>query len=480
MLRTVDIDDLTLDRKNPRFPDEVDSEGEAVTALIMDGPAKLYNLAEDIAKKGSLNPTELPVVCQEDDELVVVEGNRRIAALKLLSDPKLADSATAKSPGLNLVNRLTALGKDVKLPTAVDVYEAPDRESARHWIELRHTGENDGVGVASWKSWQANNYRRRRGSQADKASIYCAAIQQDYANDPSILADVVQVRKTRLTTLGRLLSDPDFRREVGVIFQDEDLVFEFPADAIQPFVRKLFQDLADPSGLTVTAIKTKQMRRKYVADNESYLPDRATRLPIPRRPGAAASNPPSQQSAPGAPSANSATTGTGQQQQQASPAAPPSGPTGSVPPPRTPPAERVIFQGARLPKSNARIGSLLRESQKISIDDAPQACGILLRIILELAITDAINRKKIKGNESDTLRKKFRNALLAIDPDCADPKRRRKDLEVAWTQSQDPNGVAIQSMHAFVHNSHASPNFQDVRNLSHNFRPLLDGITGIL
>lgn len=76
MLRTVDIDDLTLDRKNPRFPDEVDSEGEAVTALIMDGPAKLYNLAEDIAKKGSLNPTELPVVCQEDDELVVVEGNR--------------------------------------------------------------------------------------------------------------------------------------------------------------------------------------------------------------------------------------------------------------------------------------------------------------------------------------------------------------------------------------------------------------------
>ncbi|MGW1740590.1 hypothetical protein ACWCPQ_17470 [Nocardia sp. NPDC001965] len=88
------IESLLLDERNPRFAEEVDSQEAAITELLAGAHSKLVNLAQDIAREGTLNPTELPVVVNEDGDLIVVEGNRRLAALKLLRNPELAKSAS--------------------------------------------------------------------------------------------------------------------------------------------------------------------------------------------------------------------------------------------------------------------------------------------------------------------------------------------------------------------------------------------------
>src|SRR4051794_35249026 len=85
---------LLLDENNPRFGEPASSQREALNKLLTAAPQKLLRLAEDIAAE-SINPTELPVVVEEGGGLVVVEGNRRLAALKLLRKPDHADD-----PGL--------------------------------------------------------------------------------------------------------------------------------------------------------------------------------------------------------------------------------------------------------------------------------------------------------------------------------------------------------------------------------------------
>lgn len=78
------VEDLRLDRTNPRVP-ETFSEREALKALVLDQKNKFVSLASHIAEDG-LNPGEFPWVIgpDESDRYTVVEGNRRVAAVKLL------------------------------------------------------------------------------------------------------------------------------------------------------------------------------------------------------------------------------------------------------------------------------------------------------------------------------------------------------------------------------------------------------------
>lgn len=94
VINSYPVASLLLDETNPRFVEAVESQRAAVNALLADGPVKLLSLAEDIAREDAINPTELPVLIEEDGELIVIEGNRRMAALKLLRNPELADDAT--------------------------------------------------------------------------------------------------------------------------------------------------------------------------------------------------------------------------------------------------------------------------------------------------------------------------------------------------------------------------------------------------
>ena len=485
------VSGLLLDERNPRFPEQVSGQDEAVTAILVDAAPKLVNLAQDIANEGSLNPTELPVVVEEEGELVVVEGNRRLAALKLLRNPDLA-TAASQELGIELVKRFKALQQVGTGPDSIDVYQADSREAARHWIELRHTGENDGVGVLGWQAWQTNNYRRRRGSQADRATLFCQAVETDFAGNASLLGNVAAVRRERLTTLGRLVADPDVRRDFGFLFDGDEVLFDYESDDLRPGFSRIFDDLSSRPGVTVTDIKSKAQRQAYISDRSEVLPDRARKLSEPRRPGEHPS-PPEGETGGGADAGGAGSgshgggsgsggetaaggTSNGSDNSGAEGTGGGDGKRG-----RTPPPENVIFKSLRLPHLHVRVRDLLSMAQRININDAAPICGILIRVIVELVVTEAIQCGAVTGAvEGDKLKKKVRQALLAVDPDCANPTKRDKSLEMAWTRTQDGDALAVQSLNAFVHNVHGQAAPTEVRSLSLTFRPLLEQLDQLI
>jgi len=85
---------LTLDRKNPRFGLHV-AEDEHAALKILFEKANLKELWDSIAERGyeSFEPL---VATREDGKLVVLEGNRRLAAVKFLLSPELATSEMAR------------------------------------------------------------------------------------------------------------------------------------------------------------------------------------------------------------------------------------------------------------------------------------------------------------------------------------------------------------------------------------------------
>jgi hypothetical protein len=150
------IDELNLDLGNPRN-NRSRSHREALQQILDDQRGKLVTLAKSIVSEG-MSPIDRMLVVREDGELVVLEGNRRLAALKLLSNPRQMDGLNVPAAISRAITKL-AETFDPSSVEPLDCFEVEDRASASSWIHLRHTGQNGGKGVVDWSGLQASRFR---------------------------------------------------------------------------------------------------------------------------------------------------------------------------------------------------------------------------------------------------------------------------------------------------------------------------------
>lgn len=127
----VPVERLRFDPKNPRYASEHPSGRATDVQIISDliTSADLAELVQSIAANGYIDIEPL-VVMESGEHLIVLEGNRRLAAIKLLSKPELARECNFAAP---------AITNDVrKTLEAVTVYVVSKREDAREFIGFKH------------------------------------------------------------------------------------------------------------------------------------------------------------------------------------------------------------------------------------------------------------------------------------------------------------------------------------------------------
>ena len=193
----------------------------------------IYKIAEDIVKVG-LSPLErLGVVADktgtEDDSLttyIVVEGNRRICALKLLNDPDLAPS--------RLVDKFNKLASEWQGIDDIEVTVFPDKNAAKEWIRRNHGGQLDGVGRKPWNAEQKARFTGK--NQAAQGLL-------DYAAAKGFISE--NDRRHKLTTVARFISNPSFASQLGFKKLDNDLpARNRPAKDFDDLLRQFMDDLA--------------------------------------------------------------------------------------------------------------------------------------------------------------------------------------------------------------------------------------------
>ncbi|WP_159079361.1 hypothetical protein [Plantactinospora sp. BC1] len=491
---------VVLDSRNPRLPDGTSSDRDAINRLLDEGADALINLARDMAKSGQTNPAELPIAIKDGSKYIVLEGNRRFAALKLLNDPALANNEEHEAA----FRRARALGAP---PKTVFTLISDSREEADHWIVLRHTGENNGRGVKRWSTAQAATHARRANkSSIDSGTLRSIAIADEveaaYAGDAELVALVRQVRREKLTNIGRLFSLDVLNRlhfsvqvDEGSALRERILLTRHTRGDLRDLFVWAFSLILDKS---VDVFKNPEKRRELLLTIPHLLPNDADASATPFRlaedsvntsfSAANRSNEPDDERTEfdgendaddgsnsgngdsgqaGTTSSGTTTSGTGDASRSSSKR-------------RESRPERYLLQGLKLPNHPDRIQKLLQECRRLEIEVFPSIACVMMRVIVELSVSSPSALVLTGKREGDPLKDKIVSMLKFLDPDIEHSRRRDKELEQAYievtgdsTASNAPAGPGMQYLNGFVHNPGVNPDPHLARRFSTAFRPLL-------
>jgi hypothetical protein len=219
------VNEVKLDPRNIRLdiPEGV-PESDIVQDLFTN--EKALSLVEGIAKVGLLTH-EVPIVVERDGQLIVVEGNRRVAALKAIQNPYLAPDHQAR------ISKLAQAVPNRDAIRRITVKKAPSQDEADQLIAALHTG-NQRVPWSPARQAAFFQAQLDAGSTADdliaryptidvrkfitRSKILDLFRNVDY-DDPS-LGDYVRKRRFPVSTLARLYENDKFLELIGISVQN--------------------------------------------------------------------------------------------------------------------------------------------------------------------------------------------------------------------------------------------------------------------
>jgi len=459
-MKPLSVANLKLDPQNPRIPpaERPFSQRELIRELVEHD--NVYGLAQSIVNHGFF-PTEPLVAVDEDGDKVVIEGNRRLAALKILLSPRTAPD--------NHVQKFSRLADRVSPPIISKVHTvvAPSREAAVPMIVERHTRQQ----IQNWvPAMQARFYRSllERGLTAEQ-------LKENYGITPGQLSDFLRLdtmykiacsldladaikdkvhnpHKFPLTNLERALESTLVRDFLRIETHPED-IFSGKGDPEQfkSALGKIVADVAE-GDVDSRKLRDKKAIQKYLQRISKFKPDPKKRgkfsaLDLIKEP--------------------------------------------TPKPPKTPPKPTKRRRRSRgvLPTSlkcqvgSQRINDVFSELRRIHPDKTPNAAAMMLRVLLDLCVSNYLDnceagrkeikrwRKKTKASPDVDPPLKYKLGVLLEKLDLPIDASHLRALKRFKNQKNAP--LALDDLHAFAHNRYVSPTEKDIRGIVEVLDPLL-------
>jgi hypothetical protein len=152
----VSVGHLKFDSLNPRLPNYIDKSGDKEVVEWMLKEANIVELMGSIGEQGYFEGEPLIVVPSKNQpkHFEVVEGNRRLTAVKLLLNPELAE--TRKSAVLDAAQAAR------KKPTRLPVLTFASRDQVLRYLAYRHI-----TGIEPWNPLQKARYLKQLATSSD-------------------------------------------------------------------------------------------------------------------------------------------------------------------------------------------------------------------------------------------------------------------------------------------------------------------------
>jgi hypothetical protein len=157
--KNIAIKDLTLWDENARFPDKLfnQEESELIDYFLSKPDFKIKTLIESIVKDYDLPQLEKIVVWNDGEQNIVLEGNRRLTAYKLLNNSRLAKDKKLQD-FLEAEKQKIIISDNFNLECIL----VEDSKDAFRYIDRKHYNGNNEV---NWKDTERAHYSKRRGSE---------------------------------------------------------------------------------------------------------------------------------------------------------------------------------------------------------------------------------------------------------------------------------------------------------------------------
>lgn len=436
------VADLQLDLNNPRqLSDNCRDQSDALHSIVRRQGNKIRRLAQDILDN-RMNPSDLPIVVpaeDDTDQYVVLDGNRRLAALRLLENPGLLPADAVKSMR-NAFHQMSAtyLDDPIEIITC-SVFD--DRADAKHWVELRHIGEAGGAGTVRWGSDEKSKYSQ------DILGLPPSQSKQALDFLERLGSITSEHRVTAPTTLGRILSNPTCRTAMGLRFENGQLIAVGEIEEVAKALLYVVEAIHSGT-IHVSDVYTAEQRKAFGQNLPSEIVVTSTaNKPTPLRDIQA-------------PAAES----------QAQPPQHTSNHQGQPKPRST-----LIPKDCSLVILPPRIRAIELELRKLNLNTAPNAIGVLLRVFIELSLDNYILKANLQVSSRPRLREKLLKvvqnlvAQKAITMNQAAPVRRAAQKDSFLNPSVD-------LQHAWVHNEHMTPVGSELRSHWDDLQPFIEAM----
>jgi len=223
-IQPIDIQDLELDLHNYRLNPQPDQRAAVREMILLQG-SKLVTIAKDILAIG-VSPFDLPMVTPSEDNpnvYTVLEGNRRVAALKCVHEPNLANETSQHKAFVEL-NKLAPTAPYELLCSIVS-----SKEAAFEFIRRKHDTGLEGAGTETWTAVMKERAAadQGRGTPTHNALEF---VLKNADLDPAI-RDEVSGHKFPITNLRRILeSTAKVKTVLGLEPDEKTRSFKTSAD----------------------------------------------------------------------------------------------------------------------------------------------------------------------------------------------------------------------------------------------------------
>lgn len=242
----INLDNLKFDAKNPRLP--VRLQGITDENKVIDYMVKYGNIIElmlSIAETGYSDAEPLLIVKETYETYTVVEGNRRLAALKLLSKPELTKIRTQS------IKDVISDAKNI--PTEIPCILYPDRKDVLDYLGYRHI-----TGVKDWGALEKARYLDQlyqihiKDTSQDK-------IYQKLAKMIGSRSDYVY----KLHTALKLYDKANDKAYYGADIEEENISFSWLTTALGYSGISEFIGLSEATDASLSTLKEENFRKIF-------------------------------------------------------------------------------------------------------------------------------------------------------------------------------------------------------------------------
>ncbi len=447
--KEISIAQLFLDPLNPRISDKFEkaTQTEVIQELVK--RHNVLKLANEIVKNKDYPELERYIAIEEDGKLLVLEGNRRLAAYKCLVDPGIVPEST-REKFKKLAAQASFDGSE-----KLEVFIAPSRVDALPVLESKHVRYL----FEPWSMAMRNNFVKRTKTKtkgvlkADEKKNIARANFYEIAKNlelPEQVSQVVQdYKKFNITTFYRIVESSVGKKFLGYDINEKGDVIPYihPAEFLKG-LKRIVSDVALEKVNSRLISKTADIEKKYLDKIEKKdKPNLARVVKKKLKVG-------------GQVLAQS----TKQKKTKLQ-------------------TDWITSDNYLLYTKQNRIKEILNELKSLKPEDSPNTCAVSLRVLLELStyafledkgeikkmvVAAKSKRKKAKQNLPNDWTPTFKQMLqhLIDNGYINSPQLRKSFLIYIKKDSTQPFLIELDQ---FVHNLHYKPTATDIRNIWRTF-----------
>ena len=460
----IKVDLLDFDARNARLTlNEAPSQDELVQEIARVEWKSCIELLKHIVKYGQLSPLENILLLSHGNRYIVLEGNRRLFALRLLNQHK---------PTLQLLDerkqtQVESIVKGHKPITEVRAVIFEHRVDAAPWITLKHASGQGGAAMKPWRAFEKDRdeYNRNPDNCPKTLAFFYTAI--NLRGSHKGFADVIdRVLENGYTNLERIITSSFFEEMTGITISGTMLRSPYGEKYVHNIVMSICEALANKEANSRDLNKTTGLEkfiRSIVEKHESSkTPNEKVELDakIPQAVDKQSNETPQIPSSAGT---QTALIEPATKKQQT----------------RTKQNKQKALAGFTPSNLGDKLNQMVREAQKLTIHNYPEILFATYRILLDLSCDYYVKEKGIDIPSVDIC-KRVLHVLEHISPEVSNDSGRVQHRTPLQTLYQKFSNTPPKILQTGVHVCNVVTNIEEVEKYDSQVREVLVAINDAL